>query len=398
MKNSSKKVYSVNYSKLSKDELIKLIEKLNSEKLDENRELIELQNERLRQTQNLLEQSRDLYANLYDYSPVGIITLDRIGVIKNINLTLSAMLGVERRFMPGTPFFIYIVEEFRSNFLNYLRNINKSNEVGSIEIKIRPRNNELKFVQIYTRPVFDYGTDDYLLQNTLIDITDKKQKEIEIENALKEKLVLLKEVHHRVKNNMQIIASLLNLQSLNIKNEEIKDVFLTSKNRINAMALIHENLYKSNLFSDLHANIYLTVLINSIVDSYPKEGKSLKLVLNIDDILISTDIAVTLGLLVNELVSNSLKYAFHGKDDGELKVSFINQSENNQVLEISDNGIGLPGDFEINNSKTLGFLLISNFVEQLRGKIEINKDNGTLFRISFETSLSSKSDDASPFI
>jgi PAS domain S-box-containing protein len=389
MNNSSKKVYSVNYNKLTKVELIKLINKLNSEKLDENRELIELQNERLRQTQHLLEQSRDLYVNLYDYSPVSIVTLDKTGVIRNINLTLSAMLGVERRFITGTPFFIYIVEEFRIDFLNFLRDINSANEVDSIEIKIKPRNNDLKYVQIFTRPVFDYGSENYLLQNTLIDITEKKLREIEIENALKEKLVLLKEVHHRVKNNMQIIASLLNLQSMSIKNEEIRDIFLTSRNRINAMALIHENLYKSNQLSDLHTNNYLTELITNIFDSYPREGKLINLILNLDNIMVSIDTAVTIGLLVNELVSNALKYAFHGKDEGEIRISFINKNENIQLLEISDNGIGLPQDIDINTTKTLGLLLVNSFVDQLHGNIEIIRERGTIHRISFNVSASS---------
>jgi two-component sensor histidine kinase len=106
--------------------------------------------------------------------------------------------------------------------------------------------------------------------------------------------------------------------------------------------------------------------------------------------LISTDTGVTLGLLVNELVSNSLKYAFRGKDEGELKITFINNNENNQVLEISDNGIGLSSNIDIINSNTLGFLLIKSFVEQLHGNIEIILNNGILFRIAFIPSLSSK--------
>jgi len=375
--------HSMNYSRLGKKELIAVIQNFEKKNADGDELQFRIKNAKLSEKQVKFDQSKDLYANLYDNSPVGLVTLDDKGIITDINITLSAMLGIDRRNIPGTPFVIYIVKENIPDYLNFLKEINKPNENNIIEFRLKCRNNEIRFVQMHSTLVFDYGSGTNLILNNIIDITDQKNDELELERALKEKIILVKEIHHRVKNNLQIISSLLSLQTYFIKNDQINEVITTSKNRIRTMALIHENLYKSNNLAEIHFNIYLKNLIKNIFESYTISGQNIHVKDEIADQDLDADTAIYIGMIINELITNSLKHAFKDRDAGEISIIFKSLERNKHQLEISDNGVGLPSGFDPNECKTLGFLLIHSFVEQLNGSMTVTQNKGTKFKIVF---------------
>jgi PAS domain S-box-containing protein len=221
---------------------------------------------------------------------------------------------------------------------------------------------------------------------TFRDITEKKNFIEKLENSIDEKTILLKEVHHRVKNNLQIISSLLNLQALQIRDEDIRAIFKESQNRVLSMALIHEKLYQTDNMSHISFTGYLNELVQNIYRSYSIVDKSIDFDLKLEEADVNIDASITLGLIVNEIVSNSLKHAFKGRSNGTISIELTTNKEM-LILKIKDNGIGIPADFNYKNTTTLGFNIILNLVDQINGKLSINTENGTEMIIEFPDTL-----------
>ena len=216
-----------------------------------------------------------------------------------------------------------------------------------------------------------------------VDVTERKQAEEQVQKDLKEKVVLLKEIHHRVKNNLQVVSSLLYLQSKNLKNKQALNIIHESQNRVHAMAMVHEKLYQSKSLAKIDFSEYIKDLTRFLYRSYAVDINNIKLTMNIQNVPLDVDSSIPCGLILNELVSNAIKYAFPGEGKGEILVEFLSEQDNNFKLIVKDNGIGLPKDIQLENSKSLGLRLIKNLVDQLEGKMEIETDEGTTFRISF---------------
>jgi PAS domain S-box-containing protein len=216
-----------------------------------------------------------------------------------------------------------------------------------------------------------------------VDMTERKSSEETTQAMLKEKEVLLKEVHHRVKNNLQVISSLLNLQLNVITNKETRELIRESQNRVRSMALIHEKLYQSDSFGHVSLEDYLRSLTRDLFRSYGIGGVNLKL--EVEDIKVDVDTAIPCGLIVNELVSNALKYAFPLGREGQVHLKATMVSRQQVALSVSDNGVGLPADMASRSADTLGFQLVHMLVKQLRGTLDIVKNGGTTFMITFPT-------------
>lgn len=217
------------------------------------------------------------------------------------------------------------------------------------------------------------------------DITESKNAEKQIKDALKEKEILLKEVHHRVKNNLQVISSILNLQSSYVSDENTLNILRESQNRIKSMAFIHESLYQNKDFAQIKFSEYVVNLANNLVQSYGLNNKLIDLKLDIDEVFINLDDSIPCGLIINELVSNALKYAFTDKKQGEIEIKVKNKSEY-MYLSVADNGKGLPNNFSIENTQTLGLQLVSSLCEQLNAQLKFssNQGKGTCFKIEFK--------------
>lgn len=203
-----------------------------------------------------------------------------------------------------------------------------------------------------------------------------------------EKEILLKEIHHRVKNNLQVITSLLSLQSSFIEDDETKALFRYSQYRINSMALIHEMLYKSQDISKINYGTYAENLVSSLIISMKGSEHMIKLKLNIPEISINIDTAIPLGLLINEIITNALKYGIRDDNPGEIHLNIVKTKHNHFKMEIGDNGNGFSKGINFRNSNSLGLLLIHKLSLQLNGKIEKDNDTkGTNYIVFFEEIL-----------
>ncbi len=218
---------------------------------------------------------------------------------------------------------------------------------------------------------------------SIVDISDRKRAEDQIRASLKEKEVMLKEIHHRVKNNLQVVSSLLKLQAGYIKDDRTLEVFKESQNRVRAMALIHEKLYQSDDLAKTNFAEYIRSLVNDLFRSYSISSRSIKLNLDVGEVRLSIDTAIPCGLIINELVSNSLKHAFLSTDQCEIGIYLHNNGQDCYTLIVQDNGCGLPPEIDFRRTRSLGLQLVCSLVKQLHGTIDLSNHAGAQFRISF---------------
>ena len=223
----------------------------------------------------------------------------------------------------------------------------------------------------------------------ILESEERFRAENEIKKSLKDKELLLREIHHRVKNNLQVISSLLYLQSKKLNDVKLNNVLLESQNRVKSMVMIHEKLYKSEDLASFNYAEYIKELSNSLFRSYNLDSGKISLEMHIGNIILDTDTAVHCGLIINELVSNSIKYAFPENSEGVISINFYSENKGDFILIVGDNGVGLPKDFNPEKSDTLGMMLIKILIEQINGTMDIQNNNGVTF--TFKFSLNKKS-------
>ncbi|MBE9215648.1 PAS domain-containing protein [Plectonema cf. radiosum LEGE 06105] len=341
-----------------------------------------LERKRLEET---LKVSEERYARAINAGKVGVWEWDIQTNEVYIDSNLKAMLG-------------YKDEEIANQFTSWLGFVHSS-DVGLVKAEINAYLEELipKY-EIEHRMLHKNGDVlGFLSRGTVVrdetgmpifmagsstDITARKQVENKLKASLKEKEVLLKEIHHRVKNNLQIISSLLRLQSGYIKDKQALGIFQDSQNRIRAMALIHENLYQINNLAAIEFSEYIRKLTNNLISFYAINN-NIKINTNIEKAFLKIDTAIPCALIINELISNSIKHAFKNSDEGEIYVEFIALQENKYSLSVSDNGVGVQENIDSLKKQSLGLELVWNLVEQLEGTIVYNSKFGTSFRITF---------------
>ena len=246
-------------------------------------------------------------------------------------------------------------------------------------IEILTRTGEKKIISAKMIPL----PEQKVILFTVIDITDRLKTEKYLQNSVIEKETLLKEIHHRVKNNLQTVSSLLDLQAESITEPKSLEAFRSSQSRIKSMALIHERLYKSKNLSEIKAGEYIKNLVEYLEGTYHSPSREIEITTEIKDHYLSLDVAISCGLIINELVSNSMKYAFPQNQYGNIKVSLQSANENNLVLTIKDDGIGMSLNFKTLNPQSLGLELVKLMVKQLNGKMAIDGTAGTSITITF---------------
>ena len=215
------------------------------------------------------------------------------------------------------------------------------------------------------------------------DISERKRAEESVNESLKEKEILLKEIHHRVKNNLQVVSSLLNIQANNISDENVVKHLKDLQSKVMSMSLIHENIYQSETLSDVNIRKYIIMLKDNLLQSYIQNGRSIKISTDIDDIILGIERATPLGLIIAELISNSLKHAFVNSDGGNVMVDF-KRANNSLVLTVSDDGKGFPDKKDIEKNGSLGLKLVSMLVHQLGATIETKSEEGVETKIIFK--------------
>jgi two-component sensor histidine kinase/PAS domain-containing protein len=255
-------------------------------------------------------------------------------------------------------------------------------EAKQFEVALNNQAGETLWLQVFLNPV-STGEVTEEISCLTYDITDRKEIDQQIRDSLQEKNVLLQEVHHRVKNNLQVISSILNLQSSYVQDEGTLEILQESQNRIKSMSYIHETLYRTTDFSSIEFSEYIQNIARNLIHTYSFTTGEVKLDSRVDQIYLTLDQAIPCGLIINELVSNAMKYAFKGIDDRKLTLEITEVDDQVRIL-VADNGIGLPADFRYEESDSLGVQLVYTLVEQLDGQIEVDATSGTRFLITFD--------------
>ncbi|MDX2359524.1 MAG: histidine kinase dimerization/phosphoacceptor domain -containing protein [Crocinitomicaceae bacterium] len=362
-------------------------EKLRAELAEEtNKKLAAEIMERIKTERLLEEQFLRTKAILDSSSNTFLLTLSRNSEITSFNMHSEAYFSliVGKKIEKGIHFNTYfktLISPARLRLFNIHFAQVKNGKSKQFEVMMISKENEY-WLEIFMNPIFD--TEGAVAEISLVahDISEKKKSSIEIEESLKEKEILLKEIHHRVKNNLQVISSILNLQSSFVQDEKTLEILQESRNRIRSMAIIHENLYRTEDFSSINFSNYFDNLTRSLISSY-RIGEEVHLDSELEEIDLILDQAIPCGLLVNELITNALKYAWKEGEAGTISMR-LKETDDLITLEISDDGVGLPVPFEKMKSDTLGLQLVETLVEQLDGEIEVNIKNGTKYLIKFE--------------
>jgi len=221
-----------------------------------------------------------------------------------------------------------------------------------------------------------------LVSAAIRDISERKLVETRLRSSLKEKEVLLKEIHHRVKNNLQIVSSMLSLQMQKLSDTKAIELVKESQSRVRSIALFHEKLYQSRDLGRVEMAEYLRGLANDLFATYGVNPDDIVLAVHAEDIPLDVDAAISCGLIVNELVSNALKHAFPADRKGQVAIT-LRSAGTDVVLEVADNGVGVPADFDFRSRSTLGLKLVAIFTEQVAGAMDLTREGGTRFSLRF---------------
>lgn len=336
--------------------------------------------------ESFLEQSAKINSIFESAANMVIFTVNNKFEISSFNRNLAKLLLLNYGVT------IEIGSEIKHlNLEGFTSNISKINKVVEgafkgntqhLEISITNALGQESWYEIYFNPVYMEYKKINEISCIAFEISQRKETEDRLLSSLKDKEVLLKEVHHRVKNNLQVISSILSLQTSYVRDENTLEILQESQNRIKSMSFIHESLYQNEDFTSIKISEYIFTLTQNLFYSYRLVGEKVKLETKFDEVFLNIDQAIPCGLIINELVSNALKYAFKDKEKGIIKVE-VKQERNEITLQVSDNGIGLPESIELGVSDTLGFQLVHALVDQLEARIKINRENGTKYLITF---------------
>jgi PAS domain S-box-containing protein len=329
-----------------------------------------------------LRDSEERYRNMIETASEGIWIIDNDNYTTFVNDKMAQMLGYTSQEMLGMPLWEFMNEEEKAKARN---NVDRRRRgiAEKHDFKLRRRDGSDLWTLISTTPLLD-DCDNYLGALAMVsDISDRLKAEAKIQASLKEKEVLLKEIHHRVKNNLYVISNLLDLQSDTVDDEGVQNLFADSQNRIQTMALIHEQLYQSDNLAQINLADYINNLVNNLLSSLDTSFCLIQTVVNAEPIHLDLETAIPCGLLINELVTNSFKYAFPNSLEGEIKIELHSIEDRRYQLIISDNGIGIPERIDWQDSPSLGLRLVNILAEQLEATIELDRSNGTCFTLSF---------------
>nr|WP_319374618.1 PAS domain S-box protein [uncultured Methanobacterium sp.] len=333
-----------------------------------------------------LQDNEEKYRTLFESNPNYTLLLNLDGRILDINGAASEFMGLTPEKVIGRN--LLELRIFQEEDVDFLREkfsqAVKGETVKLAQYKLINKKGEYNWVQSQLVPIKKDG-EIYSILVIDTDITERKNAIDNLKSSVNEKEILIKEIHHRVKNNMQIISSLLNLQSQHLTDDEkvARDVLKESQNRVKSMAMIHEKLYQSKDFTHIKFEDYVQRLVSDLFYSYNTTVKKVKFRVDVENVDLNMETAVPCGLIISELFSNSLKHAFpHGRE-GEVYVS-LKKEDGEYELVISDNGIGIPHDFNFKHPESLGLQLINNLTKQLDGEIKLDRSHGTKFIITFK--------------
>lgn len=331
-----------------------------------------------------LEASESRYRRLFEAAQDGILILDAgTGRINDANPFLIDMLGYPKEDILGKKLWeIGVFKDIKASQEVFLE-LQKKEYVRYEDLPLETKDGCSINVEFISNV---YLVDrQKVIQCNIRDITDRKRAEEIVQQSLKEKDVLLKEIHHRVKNNLQIITSLLQLKLVNSKNAEVIDVFKQTQERIKVMAIVHQKLCEAKNFMSIDISGYIHELVNSLLLAYGVDREKILVKVNVAKISLSIDLAVPCGLIINELFTNCLKYAFPGDKKGKIYISIRLIKKGMLEILVRDNGIGFLKDFNLRKIESMGLTLVVSTIEsQLGGKVKLKSEGGAQFKVTFK--------------
>jgi PAS domain S-box-containing protein len=330
-----------------------------------------------------LKESEEQYRSLFEGSPDAVFLADpKTGKIIDANPAASHLLLRSRKEMIGmhqSELHPPRLEAYaKEKFDLHARQTGAPIAVESVVLR---SDGEEVPVEVLAQKTVIAGRP--ILQGIFRNIKERKRAEEQIKTSLREKEVLLRELHHRVKNNVQVMASLLRLQTGHIKNKKMQDMINSYLGRIQSMGIIHEKLYQSEDLARINLSHYIRSLATHLFHTYGVNTNAVKLRVEMEDVHLDINRAIPLGLIINEIVSNSLKHAFPLSKKGEVFISLQSTDEANAVLKIIDTGIGIPKEIDSKNPQSLGLQLVNDLVKQIGGRFELTREKGTVFKITF---------------
>jgi PAS domain S-box-containing protein len=338
--------------------------------------------------------SEDSFRRVVEWAPSAMVMIDRDGIMVLVNAQTERMFDYGREALIGQSVEILVPERFRHRHVLFRSGFFDDPQprpmgVGRDLAGCRADGSEFP-IEIGLNPIdTEAGV---MVLASIIDITERRRAQQRLEDALLEKTVLLNEVHHRVKNNLQVITSLLNLQADHAADPHLRAILGESCGRVKAMALTHQLLYERKDFSRLDLGDYLNRLLQSLRATYRAHGERITIRLEVpaEGVRLDLERTIPCGLLVNELVTNSFKHAFPAQRPGEIVVNLQEVGDEDIYFSVSDNGIGLPSEAELATRSSLGLQLVPLFVDQLHGVLTVDREHGTQFAVRFPRSFSAK--------
>ncbi|MEX0845759.1 MAG: PAS domain S-box protein [Balneolaceae bacterium] len=332
-----------------------------------------------KESEEALKQREGLFSKLFNSSPIGIALLNEHREVEMVNDGFEQLFGYREEELKGLELDKLIVPEKRKEEAARLSETDRVKEVTDKRIR---KDGTVLDVIIYAVPVV-VEKSVVGIYGIYVDITDRKKAEEQVHKSLREKEILLAEVHHRVKNNLAVITGLLELQSYSAENESAKRILKASQMRVNSIAMVHEKLYQSEDFSEVDIQQYFEELTDVIHRTMRSTDISVKIDLDIKAVKLPITQAIPCGLILNEILTNSFKHAFDGRKNGNISVC-LNQPNDNLILKIKDNGIGLPEIQDSNINTSMGMTLIKTLAKQLSATFSYRNEEGTLFEFEFE--------------
>lgn len=339
-----------------------------------------------KQIEEALKKSEEKFRTIANQLPVGVYRTTEKGDIVFANPALASILQYDTipDLMQRN-----VIDHFadKNERKDQLKEWNNKNDIVSNELRFFTKNGEEIWIRDTGRSVTDENGNIYY-DGIIENITERRYAEEQIKTSLREKEILLKEIYHRVKNNLAVITSLLRLQSKYVRDEYDRKFFQDSQNRIRSMALIHEKLYKSENMAEVDFKDYIKTTTEELFRTYRVTPQKISLEHKVEKISLPINLAIPCGLIINELVTNSIKYAFPPsfKKNGKITVGLERVGDDELKLFIKDNGVGIPADFDIKNAESLGLRLVNILAEdQLKGRIKFERDKGISFIIFFKT-------------
>jgi PAS domain S-box-containing protein len=358
-------------------------------------------NEALIQSQQVAMHEQQRYRELFTFAPDGYLVTDLHGIIQEANHAAATLLHITPGQLAGIPLAVFIAPEARQSFRAQIACLQNGAEVCKWEVPIQPRRQAAFPAMCSVAPARDVHGQMIGLRWLLRDNAEQQrahealeqrvqertaelaQANAALQGALDQAKALLRELHHRVKNNLQVIASLLNLQSASLQDPHIQTIFHDCQKRIHAMALVHELLYQTHDLGRIALAHYLEVLATQLFGSYHIDPERVRLSIQADEVSLDINTAIPCGLLCHELLSNCLKHAFPAQRSGEVTITIRSVPAGQLTVTVQDTGIGFPEDVDFPEAKSLGLQVAYLLAKQLQGTLTLVRDAGTCFTLTF---------------